>query len=107
MMQITRESFDDGSIRELRTIGRETPQLMSQFRRQREEAEARLESGETKSLRVTEARRIGRNDPCPCNSGIKFKKCCGINFKDDDPRLADGPTDSPQPSSTQGREASK
>ncbi len=21
--------------------------------------------------------RIGRNSPCPCNSGIKFKKCCG------------------------------
>ncbi|UCD21273.1 MAG: SEC-C domain-containing protein [archaeon] len=21
--------------------------------------------------------KIGRNDPCPCGSGIKFKKCCG------------------------------
>ncbi|MGZ5099109.1 MAG: SEC-C metal-binding domain-containing protein, partial [Usitatibacter sp.] len=20
---------------------------------------------------------VGRNDPCPCGSGIKFKKCCG------------------------------
>lgn len=20
--------------------------------------------------------RIGRNDPCPCGSGTKFKKCC-------------------------------
>ena len=20
---------------------------------------------------------IGRNDPCPCGSGTKFKKCCG------------------------------
>ncbi|MEA1876874.1 MAG: zinc-dependent peptidase [Bacteroidota bacterium] len=20
---------------------------------------------------------IGRNSPCPCNSGLKFKKCCG------------------------------
>ncbi len=20
--------------------------------------------------------KIGRNDPCPCNSGRKFKKCC-------------------------------
>ena len=19
----------------------------------------------------------GRNDPCPCGSGVKFKKCCG------------------------------
>lgn len=23
--------------------------------------------------------KIGRNDPCPCNSGKKFKKCCGPN----------------------------
>jgi hypothetical protein len=23
------------------------------------------------------ARHIGRNDPCPCGSGKKFKKCCG------------------------------
>ncbi|CAM1374575.1 zinc-dependent peptidase [Tenacibaculum xiamenense] len=22
---------------------------------------------------------VGRNDPCPCNSGKKYKKCCGIN----------------------------
>ena len=21
----------------------------------------------------------GRNDPCPCGSGKKYKKCCGIN----------------------------
>ena len=22
-------------------------------------------------------RKIGRNDPCPCGSGKKYKKCCG------------------------------
>jgi SEC-C motif-containing protein len=21
--------------------------------------------------------KVGRNDPCPCNSGKKYKKCCG------------------------------
>lgn len=26
--------------------------------------------------------KIGRNDPCPCGSGLKYKKCC-INKKDD------------------------
>jgi len=26
---------------------------------------------------VREAPRVGRNDPCPCGSGKKFKKCCG------------------------------
>lgn len=24
-----------------------------------------------------QASRVGRNDPCPCGSGRKFKKCCG------------------------------
>ncbi len=25
-----------------------------------------------------EGNKVGRNDPCPCGSGKKFKKCCGI-----------------------------
>ncbi|MGB5258950.1 MAG: YchJ family protein [Gammaproteobacteria bacterium] len=24
-----------------------------------------------------ETRKVGRNEPCPCGSGKKFKKCCG------------------------------
>lgn len=26
---------------------------------------------------VTNTNRVGRNDPCPCGSGKKYKKCCG------------------------------
>ncbi|MEW8683176.1 MAG: YchJ family metal-binding protein, partial [Candidatus Thiodiazotropha endolucinida] len=22
--------------------------------------------------------KVGRNDPCPCGSGKKYKKCCGV-----------------------------
>lgn len=25
------------------------------------------------------AQKVGRNDPCPCGSGKKYKKCCGAN----------------------------
>jgi preprotein translocase subunit SecA len=28
---------------------------------------------------VRKAEKVGRNDPCPCGSGKKYKKCCGIN----------------------------
>lgn len=28
---------------------------------------------------VRETPKIGRNDPCPCGSGKKYKKCCGRN----------------------------
>jgi hypothetical protein len=23
--------------------------------------------------------KVGRNDPCPCGSGKKYKRCCGLN----------------------------
>jgi len=28
---------------------------------------------------VRQAAKVGRNDPCPCGSGKKYKKCCGVN----------------------------
>ncbi len=28
---------------------------------------------------VREGRKIGRNEPCPCGSGKKYKNCCGRN----------------------------
>lgn len=33
-----------------------------------------------KSKTVVKGVRIGRNDPCPCGSGKKYKKCCGANL---------------------------
>ena len=32
-----------------------------------------------KSGTVVKAHKIGRNDPCPCGSGKKYKYCCGRN----------------------------
>ncbi len=37
--------------------------------------EAREEKPKRKPIR--RGRKIGRNDPCPCGSGKKYKKCCG------------------------------
>ena len=28
---------------------------------------------------VRKGKKIGPNDPCPCGSGKKYKKCCGRN----------------------------
>ncbi len=28
-------------------------------------------------IKNAEGKKVGRNDPCPCGSGKKFKKCCG------------------------------
>ena len=29
--------------------------------------------------RPEKQKKVGRNDPCPCGSGKKYKKCCGRN----------------------------
>jgi uncharacterized protein YecA (UPF0149 family) len=28
---------------------------------------------------LQDVRHVGRNDPCPCGSGRKYKRCCGIH----------------------------
>lgn len=28
---------------------------------------------------IVKDKKVGRNDPCPCGSGLKYKKCCGKN----------------------------
>ncbi len=33
---------------------------------------------------VVKNEKVGRNDPCPCGSGKKYKKCCGANGADED-----------------------
>ena len=31
------------------------------------------------SKTIVNENKVGRNDPCPCGSGKKYKKCCGKN----------------------------
>lgn len=40
-------------------------------------SESIRDDGSVKGKTVTRALKIGRNDPCPCGSGKKYKKCCG------------------------------
>ena len=40
---------------------------------------ARAGGGVQQPRRVAPAQRVGRNDPCPCGSGKKYKACCGKN----------------------------
>lgn len=34
---------------------------------------------EYRDANIAHSEKIGRNDPCPCGSGKKYKKCCGKN----------------------------
>lgn len=52
-------------------------------KRKRQQAEMRLSRGGQESAPAQqqplkrEGDKIGRNDPCACGSGKKYKKCCG------------------------------
>lgn len=41
------------------------------------ETKHKLYLEQKKSGTVVVGKKIGRNDPCPCGSGKKYKKCCG------------------------------
>lgn len=42
-------------------------------------AAAKVPEREHKQETVRKGVTVGRNDPCPCGSGLKYKKCCGKN----------------------------
>jgi preprotein translocase subunit SecA len=50
-----------------------------QRRKRRELEQARMAgAGEAQAVQqVVRGEKVGRNDPCPCGSGKKYKKCCG------------------------------
>ena len=53
----------------------------TQVAKQREISAAAVGGEQTKKAPVVRkaSEKIGRNDPCPCGSGKKYKKCCGAN----------------------------
>lgn len=43
-----------------------------------EDERIELEKDYKRSKTVVNEVKVGRNDPCPCGSGKKYKKCCGL-----------------------------
>lgn len=44
-----------------------------------EERRKELYKQQKASGTIRKGAKVGRNDPCPCGSGLKYKKCCGKN----------------------------
>ena len=44
-----------------------------------EEKQKELYQEQKKANTIVKGKKIGRNDPCPCGSGKKYKFCCGRN----------------------------
>jgi preprotein translocase subunit SecA len=72
----------DGDGRRARRASTSMDDLEEEFqrRKRRELEQARMAgSGDYQPVQqvVRSGAKIGRNDPCPCGSGKKYKKCCG------------------------------
>lgn len=52
------------------------PPVMADLRRSLSEGEAVFVEPRPQT---TSKEKVGRNDPCPCGSGKKYKKCCGLH----------------------------
>ena len=74
------ELIDDGYVgstwNRAQTVRQETQSTVSQIAAQQQAAiEGTQTSGKIEPIRNRD-QRVGRNDPCPCGSGKKFKVCC-------------------------------
>ncbi|MGH9499327.1 MAG: preprotein translocase subunit SecA [Terriglobales bacterium] len=77
-----RSPGEDGNGRHPRNVSTSVDELEEAFqrRKRRELEQARMAgSGDRQPVQqvVRSAAKVGRNDPCPCGSGKKYKKCCG------------------------------
>ncbi|WGW01471.1 YecA family protein [Vibrio sp. YMD68] len=74
---------EEQTQQQMKNAGIETPPTLSDFIGQLDlmVSEVALAADEAmvggKSQSINPYKDIGRNDPCPCSSGKKFKQCCG------------------------------
>jgi preprotein translocase subunit SecA len=72
-------AFSTGSRRNRPTTSMDDMEEAFQRRKRRELEQARMAGGGDMGTvqQVVRGDKVGRNDPCPCGSGKKYKKCCG------------------------------
>ena len=54
-------------------------QVMTKTKQQPAQARPGAAAGGGVKKPVVKTVKVGRNDPCPCGSGKKYKNCCGKN----------------------------
>ena len=89
VVEYKREGFD--MFEEMiRSIQRDTVKMLFHIKKEniviqrqqvaRETSATHGESQASRQPKKRETAKVGRNDPCPCGSGKKYKKCCGSNL---------------------------
>jgi preprotein translocase subunit SecA len=72
-----RASSDDGQPQHLPSVAREIERKQARQQRDLQYQTGPAQAEAPKPVRA--AAKVGRNDPCPCGSGKKYKKCHGAN----------------------------
>jgi len=81
------QSYEDETLSLLlrvRPMREKTVEELEEERKKQQEINLILSHGEDQGKPSTVKRakdKVGRNDPCPCGSGKKYKKCCGAKKK--------------------------
>ncbi len=76
---IFKARLDSGeSMRSVWNISNAMHAEYDRFQAQQQAAQAPQGEHVVKTIKL-EKPKVGRNDPCPCGSGKKYKKCCGQN----------------------------
>ena len=75
-MQTLAPSGMDGELRQLHEAWLQTPRDALEGKKPAELLPGGLFPEKVETVR-RDSPKVGRNDPCPCGSGRKFKKCCG------------------------------
>ena len=76
------ESIREDTVKMMFTIRLRTNEEPKREQVAKPAQESRGESDGTLENRPRTVKKVGRNDPCPCGSGKKYKKCCG-RFEED------------------------
>ncbi|MEG2138820.1 MAG: SEC-C metal-binding domain-containing protein, partial [Oscillospiraceae bacterium] len=82
MFQEMITAIQEETIRRLFTVQLRPNAEVKRERVAKVTGESGAEDGTLKKQPVKKAGKPGRNDPCPCGSGKKYKKCCGMNDED-------------------------
>jgi preprotein translocase subunit SecA len=75
------DSIREETIRILFTIQVDPEKDVPKRERVLDPGEMEIDDGSIKQAPRRNTDKVGRNDPCPCGSGKKYKKCHGLNLK--------------------------
>ena len=76
MFQAMVQAIREETIRRMFLVQLRPAQEVKRERVAKETGTAATTNAEVKKQPVRKAKKAGPNDPCPCGSGLKYKKCC-------------------------------